>query len=55
MIKLLELYKFVSNVKCMLFFFEGRNQRNKKINFGGCIEMNQANKIENLLKKYETQ
>jgi hypothetical protein len=34
---------------------EGRNQRNKKINFGGCIEMSQAGNIENILKKYLTQ
>ena len=42
-------------LQCQMHTIEGRDQRNKKINFGGCIEMSQANKIETLLKKYQTQ
>ena len=42
-------------LQCQMHTIEGRNQRNKKINFGGCIEMSQANKIEKKKKKYQTQ
>lgn len=41
-------------LQCQMHTIEGRNQR-KKINFGGCIEMSQASKIETLLKKYQSQ
>lgn len=42
-------------LQCQMHSIEGRNQRNKKINFAGCIEMTQADKVEILLKKYQTQ
>ncbi len=42
-------------LQCQMHTIEGRDQKNKKINFGGCIEMSQAHKIETLLKKYQTQ
>ena len=40
-------------LQCQLHTIEARNQSNKKINSEGCIEMSQAYKIENLLKKYK--